>query len=46
MVLDVGASWGGYAKTLRRFGFKNKIISFEPVSESHKKLLKNLSTME
>ena len=20
MVLDVGASWGGYAKTLRRFG--------------------------
>ena len=41
MVLDVGASWGGYAKTLRRFGFKNKIISFEPVSESHKRLLKN-----
>ena len=41
MVLDVGASWGGYAKTLRRFGFKNKIISFEPVSDLHSKLLKN-----
>ena len=28
LVLDVGASWGGYAKSLRRFGYKNKIISF------------------
>ena len=26
VVLDVGASWGGYAKTLRRFGFKNKVF--------------------
>ena len=26
VVLDVGASWGSYAKTLRRFGFKNKIL--------------------
>ena len=43
LVLDVGASWGGYAKTLRRFGYKNKIISFEPVNESHNKLLKNSS---
>ena len=41
VVLDVGASWGGYAKTLRRFGYKNRIISFEPVSDSHSKLLKN-----
>tara|TARA_B110000305_G_C19339326_1_gene588244 strand:+ start:156 stop:878 length:723 start_codon:yes stop_codon:yes gene_type:complete len=41
IVLDVGASWGGYAKTLRRFGFKKEIISFEPISTSHKKLLKN-----
>ena len=41
VVLDVGASWGGYAKTLRRFGYKKKIISFEPVSETHSKLLKN-----
>ncbi len=43
VVLDVGASWGGYAKTLRRFGYKNKIISLEPISTSHKKLLKNSS---
>ena len=41
VVLDVGASWGGYAKTLRRFGYKKKIISFEPVNETHSKLLKN-----
>jgi FkbM family methyltransferase len=41
VVLDVGASWGGYAKTLRRFGYKKRIISFEPVSETHSKLLKN-----
>ena len=31
IIFDVGASWGGYAKTLRRFGYKNKVISFEPV---------------
>tara|TARA_B110000114_G_scaffold45913_1_gene48599 strand:+ start:69 stop:791 length:723 start_codon:yes stop_codon:yes gene_type:complete len=41
IVIDVGASWGGYAKTLRRFGFKKKIISFEPTSSSHSKLLRN-----
>ena len=41
IIFDVGASWGGYAKSLRRFGFKNKIISFEPVNASYEKLLKN-----
>ena len=41
VVLDVGASWGGYAKTLRRFGYKKKIISFEPVSKTHSKLVEN-----
>ena len=41
IIFDVGASWGGYAKSLRRFGFKNRIISFEPVNASHEKLLKN-----
>lgn len=41
IIFDVGASWGGYALTLRRFGYKNKIISFEPVKQSHKKLIKN-----
>lgn len=46
LVLDVGASWGGYAKTLRRFGYKKRIISFEPVSDSHNKLLKNSSRDE
>ncbi len=43
LVLDVGASWGGYAKNLRRFGYKKKIISFEPVTVSYNKLLKNSS---
>ena len=43
VVLDVGASWGGYAKTLRRFGYTNKIISFEPISTSHQKLIINSS---
>ncbi len=43
VILDVGASWGGYAQSLRRFGYKNKIISLEPISISHKKLLKNSS---
>jgi FkbM family methyltransferase len=41
IIFDVGASWGGYAKSLRRFGFKKKIISFEPVNASHEKLLIN-----
>ena len=41
VVLDVGASWGGYGKTLRRFGYKKRIISFEPVSKTHSKLLEN-----
>jgi FkbM family methyltransferase len=41
IIFDVGASWGGYAKSLRRFGFKDKIISFEPVNASYEKLLKN-----
>tara|TARA_B110000967_G_C18643767_1_gene439823 strand:- start:2 stop:724 length:723 start_codon:yes stop_codon:yes gene_type:complete len=41
LVFDVGASFGGYAKSLRRFGFKNKIVSFEPIGASHDRLLKN-----
>ena len=41
VVLDVGASWGSYAKTLRRFGYKKRIISFEPVDKTHSKLLQN-----
>jgi FkbM family methyltransferase len=37
-VLDVGANLGQFASGLRRAGYRNQIISFEPVSETHKGL--------
>ena len=40
-VLDVGANTGQFANTLRKNGFKNKIISFEPNSKVYDHLLKN-----
>tara|TARA_A100001388_G_scaffold214712_1_gene165197 strand:- start:28 stop:753 length:726 start_codon:yes stop_codon:yes gene_type:complete len=42
-VIDVGAYTGTYVQALRRFGYKGKIISFEPVKKSHEILLKNAS---
>lgn len=45
-VLDVGAYTGTYAQSLRRFGYYNKIISFEPLSKSHQKLLYNSQSDE
>ena len=39
VVIDVGAYTGTYALSLRRFGYLGKIISFEPISNSHEKLL-------
>jgi len=41
LVLDVGAYTGTYAQSLRRFGYKKEIISFEPVKESYDKLIIN-----
>lgn len=39
VVLDVGASDGGYAKRLRNLGYKKRIISFEPINKSYMKLM-------
>lgn len=41
LVLDVGACSGLYALELRRLGFQEKIISFEPLAESFADLQRN-----
>lgn len=38
LVLDVGANDGGYGKDLRQSGFKDSILSFEPLVEPHERL--------
>ena len=42
-VFDIGANEGQFAQELRHYGFKNKIISFEPLIDEHKKLVLNSS---
>ncbi|MDQ7799473.1 MAG: FkbM family methyltransferase [Candidatus Edwardsbacteria bacterium] len=39
-VIDIGASNGGYAKRLRGLGYRNKIISFEPLRSPYAELVK------
>ncbi len=41
LILDVGANTGQYASSLRRFGYKKKIISFEPGKDAYSELIKN-----
>ena len=39
-ILDVGANSGQYSKLMKELGFKGEIISFEPLSDTFKKLQK------
>lgn len=43
LVADIGANIGQYSMELIRSGFKNKIISFEPLGDIYDKLLQNSS---
>jgi len=39
LVIDIGANNGQFAKTLRSGGYTNQIVSFEPLSSAHTRLL-------
>ena len=41
VVLDIGANDGGFALQTLEYGFRGKIISFEPTSEVYENLKKN-----
>ena len=39
LILDVGANSGQFVEDIRRAGYKGRIVSFEPLSQAHCKLL-------
>lgn len=38
LILDVGASDGGFVQQIRSIGYKGKILSFEPISHTYQQL--------
>ena len=44
ILFDIGANKGQFSSHLRMFGYKGKIVSFEPLSDAHKTLEKTART--